>query len=134
MYFYIYLSQECLKVCWALGGRETAKRACVSFSSYFLASSLGSLGSQKPKCICILNSPYHHRTDTLICFSATDYRNQVLGVLVFFSPSSGGALKHFTCEHWKSEKRTSISIPAFFHCHHSSRGKADPQVSVMIRG
>lgn len=27
MYFYIYLSQECLKVCWALGGRETAKRA-----------------------------------------------------------------------------------------------------------
>lgn len=85
-------------MCWASGGRETAKQAtglelyeglCVFlFFSYFLASSLDSLGSQKPKCICVLNFPYHRRTDTLICFSAMDYRNQF--ALFFPSPPLEG--------------------------------------------
>lgn len=81
-------------MCGASGGRETATQAtslelykglCVSFFSYFLASSLESSGSQKPNCICTFNSPYHHRTDALVCVLAINYRNQfvVLGSFWF---------------------------------------------------
>lgn len=112
---------------------------CVSFFSYWLASALDSLGNQKPECICIPNSPYHHRTEALICFSAMDYRNQTvycLGslVCVLFLPLLWRALKHFTGEHWKSEKRSPSVLQLLLHCHHCSRGNADPPVSLMIRG
>jgi len=75
--------------------------------------SLDSFGSQKPEHICVLNSIYHLRTDALICFSAKNYRNQFADFFLLLL-SFGGTLKHFTSEHWISEKRTSISTPALF--------------------
>lgn len=142
-FLYNYLSQECLKVCWAWEGRETAKQATnlelykglyvfLFFFSYYLASSLDSLGNQKPECTCIPNSPYHHRTEALICFSAMDYRNQIVSCLgslvcVFFLPLLWRALKHFTGEHWKREKRSPSVLQLPLHCQLCPRGNADPQ-------
>lgn len=107
---------------------------CVSFFSYYLASSLDSLVSQSASVYQILLIT----TEALICFSAMDYRNQIvccLGSLVcglFSSLSSGGPSNTLLVSTGKAKSPSVLQLP--LHCHHCSRRSAEPQVSVMIRG